>query len=171
MLKLVAAVEAVQHGRHPPGEALCQPDAAHAGFGVPIEQVVVAGRVEAGECSGEDADVGDGEVHPLGSGRGDDMCGIPGEKEPTVLHWIYDEAAHRRDASAFLADRSLLERPAFFGGKPGVQLFPDAFVRPVLDVVVWVALDVEAGGGPRAPTVPSGTAPGGGVEKTPPPPR
>src|SRR4028118_253638 len=145
MLKLVAAVEAVQHGRHPPGEALCQPDAAHAGFGVPIEQVVVAGRVEAGECSGEDADVGDGEVHPLGSGRGDDVCGIPGEKEPTVLHWIYDEAAHRRDASAFLTDRSLLERPAFFGGKPGVQLFPDAFVRPVLDVVVWVALDVEAG--------------------------
>src|SRR5215210_5308554 len=137
--------EAVQHGRHPPGEALRQPDAAHAGLGVSVEQVGLTRIVEVGESPGEDADVGDCEVHPLGSGRRDDVRGVTGEEEPAVLHRLDGEAAHRRDASTFLEDWSLGERPAFVCGEPRVQLFPNAFVRPVLDVVIGVALDVEAG--------------------------
>ena len=45
----------------------------------------------------QDADVGDGEVEPLGAGRGDDVGGVAGEEQVAVSHRLGDEAAQRRD--------------------------------------------------------------------------
>src|SRR4051812_21957796 len=70
------------------------------------------------------------------------MRGIAGEKQPPIPHRLDDEAAHRDDA--FLEDASLGELPALARLEAGVQLFPDACVRPVLHLVVRIALQVEA---------------------------
>src|SRR5215217_5936751 len=142
VLERVVSGEAVQHGRHPPGEALCLPDAPETGLGIGLEQVGPARGVEVAERPGEDADVGDGQVHPLGPGRRHDVRGVPGEEEPAVAHRLGDEAAHRDDA--LLGDLPFRERPVVVGGEPRVELLPDPPVGPVVGVVVGVALEVEA---------------------------
>ncbi len=57
-----------------------------------------------------------------------------------MLHRLGDEAAHAGDA--LLEDRPLGERPAV-DPEPRLQLGPDALVRPLGDVLVGAALQVE----------------------------
>src|SRR5262249_1080328 len=72
--------------------------------------------------------------------------GIAGEKKPAVLHGLDDEAAHGGDA--------LLQNRAFGefarAADAGMQFLPDTRVRPVLDIVVGGALQVEPRQGRRA---------------------
>ena len=58
-----------------------------------------------------------------------------------MLHGLADEAAHGDDA--LLNDRALSWRPAVVGRQPSAEFGPDALVRPVGDVVVWIALEVQ----------------------------
>src|SRR5262249_46384028 len=64
------------------------------------------------------------------------------EEEPAEPHRLDDEAAHLDDA--LLEDRPFGQRPAVVGREPGLELRPDSLVRPVGDVVVGIALEVEA---------------------------
>ena len=91
----VAGME-MEHGRHPPGEALRLPYPFQAARRIAGEQRPVAAPVPGGERLGQGADVGDGEVHALGPGRRHDMGGVAGEIEPAMLHRLGDEAPHRR---------------------------------------------------------------------------
>src|ERR1700730_2324207 len=43
-------------------------------------------------------DIGDSQIQPFRSSGWDDMGDITCEKQPTILHWFDDEAAHRQDA-------------------------------------------------------------------------
>src|SRR5271169_1837148 len=103
----------MEHGRHPPGEALYLPYAAEAGLGVGVEQVAASGGVEVRESAGEDAHVGDGEVESLGTGGRHDVRGVTGEEELAVLHRFDYEASHASDA--FLEHRAFLQLPILFG--------------------------------------------------------
>jgi hypothetical protein len=74
------------------------------------------------------------ELSPFGPSEGKDMGGIPGQKEPSVLRRLGDEAAHRRHA--FLEDGSLLHCDAVARVESGAQLTPDAVVGPVVGAIV-----------------------------------
>src|ERR1700751_5463603 len=87
-------------------------------------------------------DVGNREVEAFRSGRGDDMRGVAGEKEPAVSHGLGDKAAQRRNR---LFDRRAgddLARNVI--REPPLELVPEFLVRPILDPRVEAALDVIA---------------------------
>src|ERR687893_1409561 len=142
VLEVVVPLEAVEHRGHPPREPASLPHAPQARLGVAVEKVRRPRRVELRQPSGEDANVGDGEVHALGARRGDDVGGVPGEEEAAVAHGFADEGAHLDDV--FPDDPALVHRPPVVGVQPGVHLGPDPVVRPVPRLVVRVALEVEA---------------------------
>ena len=93
------------------------------------------------ERLGEHVDVVEREVEPLRAGRGHDVRGVAREEQAAVAHRLADIAAHPGDA--FLEDRPLGERPAL-EAEPCLQLLPDTVVRPLGEVLVGAALDVEA---------------------------
>src|SRR5687767_15461762 len=70
------------------------------------------------------------------------MRGIAGEEKPSVPHRLDHEAAHGDDAA--LEDAALGELPGLARRKAGVQLLPDARVGPAPQVVLGVALEVQA---------------------------
>src|SRR6516164_8406686 len=142
---LALAIEGVVGGvemkqlRHPPGEALRLPHPPQTGRRITLEQIATAALIELRDRTREHPDVREREIHALRAGRRLDMGGIAGEEKPAVLHGLDDEAAHGGD--------SLLQHRAF--GKfaraadAGMQFLPDARVRPVFDIVVGGALQVE----------------------------
>jgi hypothetical protein len=65
---------------------------------------------------------------------------VAGEEQAAVPHRLADVAAHRDDA--LLGDRALLQ-PEAVAGHPRLQLLPDPLIRPVLDRVGRVALEVH----------------------------
>ena len=88
----------MQHGRHPPGEALYLPDPPQAGLRIRILQVVTSGCVEVGKSPCRDANIRDCEIQSLGAGRRHDVGRIPSQKQPAVLHRLGHETAHSGDA-------------------------------------------------------------------------
>ena len=82
-----------------------------------------------------------GEVQSLGPRRRNDVRGIACEEEPPVLHRLDHEAAHARHA--LLEDRALGERPAL-DAEAALELGPDPVVRPLVEVLVRLALEVQA---------------------------
>src|SRR5687767_15840278 len=70
------------------------------------------------------------------------MRGVPGQGEPAMLHRLADEGAHLHDV--LLEDLAPGQLPAVVGGEPRGELVPDPLVRPHFDVVLRVALEVEA---------------------------
>src|ERR687897_1868029 len=70
------------------------------------------------------------------------MRGVPGKEEPAVLHRLADEGAHLHDV--LLEDLTPGQLPAVVGGEPREELVPDPLVGPLLDVVLRVALEIEA---------------------------
>src|SRR5262249_4209244 len=143
--RVVAGIEMKQL-RHPPGEALRLPNPPQTGRRIALEQVAAAALIELRDRAREHPYVREREIHALRTGRRLDVGGIAGEKKPAVLHGLDDEAAHGGDA--------LLQHRAFGkfarAAEAGMQLLPDARVRPVLDVVVRGALQVEPRQGRRA---------------------
>ena len=139
MLEAVIAIEAMQHGGHPPGEALALPDAAQADLAIAVEQVGLAALEELLEPTCQHADIGDGEVHALRPGGGHDMRGVAGKKKPAMAHRLHHEAAHGGDA--------LLENGPFLqfiaAAETLVQFLPDARIGPFIEVLVRRALQVE----------------------------
>src|ERR671910_694344 len=101
-----------------------------------------SGSVELRQGVGEDPDICDGQVHTLRSCGRDDVRGVSGEKEPSVLHRFADEGAHLHDV--LLEDFASGQLPAVVGGEPRGELVPDPLIGPLLDVVLRVALEVEA---------------------------
>src|SRR5215211_847171 len=146
----VAALEPVQHRGHPPREVLRAPDAAQDLRRVPRERRVVAAFVPGGERVGQDADVGHREVEPLRAGRRHDVSGVAGEEQAAELHRFDDEAPHSRHA--LLDDRAAIERPAR-ELEPALELVPDPLVRPLVDLFVGPALEVQPGQRGRAHAV------------------
>ena len=69
------------------------------------------------------------------------MRRITRQEQCAELHRFEHETAHRDDA--LLKDFALLERPAIVRFEPCGQLGPNAFVRPVVGRVLWVALKVQ----------------------------
>src|SRR5215813_6554085 len=115
------------------------PDPSQTGRRITLEQIAVAVLIELRDRACEHPDVREREIHALRAGRRLDVGGIAGEKEPAILHGLDDEAAHGGDA--------LLQHRAFGefarAADAGMQFLPDARVRPVFDVVVGGALQVE----------------------------
>src|SRR6266446_2518740 len=135
---------------HPAGEALRQPYAPQTDRRVPVEEVRPARSEEVRQGAREDADVGNGEVHPLRSGRRHDVRGVAGEEQPAVPHRIDDEAAHRDDA--LLHDGAFGQPEAVLAAEACAELLPDTLVGPALLVVARVALEIKPlqAGGARA---------------------
>src|SRR5262245_10046284 len=142
---VVAGIEMKQL-RHPPGETLRLPHPPQTGCRVALEQIAAAGAIELRDRVREDPHIRERQIHALGASRRLDVGGIAGEKKPAVLHGLDDEAAHGGDA--------LLQHRAFGefarAAEAGMQFLPDARVRPVLDVVVRRALQIEPRQGRRA---------------------
>src|SRR5271170_5277393 len=115
----------MEHGGHPPGEALHLPYAAEAGLGVGVEQVAAAGGVEVRKGAGEDAHVGDSEIESFGTGGRHDVRGVSGEEELAVLHRFDYETSHASDA--FLEHRAFLQLPIFVGREAEMKFLPDFF--------------------------------------------
>src|SRR5258706_3282610 len=69
------------------------------------------------------------------------MRRVSGKKQPAVLHWFDNIAAHAGDA--FLQNRPLREFPAF-GTQPRLEFLPDTLIAPGIDVFVRIALQIEA---------------------------
>src|SRR5215207_2775313 len=136
----VASLEPVEHRRHPPGEMLRAPDAAQHLRRVARQAGVVALLEPGGERVGQDPHVGDREIESLRAGRWDDVGGVPGEEEAPELHGLDDEAPHPRDA--LLDDLAAVQRPALEREAP-LELVPDPLVRPLVEVLVGPALEVQ----------------------------
>src|SRR5262245_11781630 len=118
------------------------PDAAQAGLRISFKHLGLSSPVIISERPRENANVGGGQIEPLGAGRRHDVRGVSGKKHPPVLHRFDDEAPHRRDA--FLNDRPLFQREVAAGVQPRLQLPPDAVIGPVGDLFARVALDIES---------------------------
>ena len=143
VLERRVVVEAVEHRGHPPGEMLGAPDPLQRGGGVGIQRLARPWICRYGtKRCGQHPHIVHGEVQPLRARRRHDVGGIAGEEEAPVAHRLDHEAAHRDDA--FLEDAALRQGPAFAGRQARVQLFPDARIRPVLHLVLRVALEVKA---------------------------
>ncbi len=70
------------------------------------------------------------------------MCRITGKEQPSVLHDTRDEAPHAYNV--LLKDLPFRNFPAVGLVDAGMQLSPNPIVRPVVDRVFWVALEVHA---------------------------
>ena len=68
------------------------------------------------------------------------MRGVTGAKHAPVLHGFGEKAAHRCDV--LLRDLAPLKRPAR-RAEAGVELVLDAVVRPLVEVLVCRALEIE----------------------------
>jgi len=88
-------------------------------------------------------DIGDSQIQPLRSSRRNNVRGVSSEIQPSVLHWLGDEAAHARDA--FLDDRALGRTPTNAGRHSSAEFSPDSFVRPISNAIVSRTLEVESG--------------------------
>jgi hypothetical protein len=132
----------VEHRRHPPREVRPAPDLGERVVRVRVEQIGALPAEEGVERPGEERDVEDRQVEALGPGRRHDVCGVPGEEEPPVAHRRRHEAAHRRDAP--VGHRTGLQRPAL-EAQADAELVPDPVVRPVLEPLGGIDLQVEPG--------------------------
>lgn len=81
----------------------------------------------------------EGEVEALRSGRRDRVSGVADQQQPSVSQRGLDEAAEGKDAAG--GDRSLRQGEAVLSGHPGLELVPDAVVRPCVGVFGRVALE------------------------------
>ena len=97
-------------------------------------------RVPGHERLCEVAGVVQREVEALCSRGRHDVGGVTDEVEPAVAHRLGDVAPHAGDA--LLEHRPLLQRPAV-EPETKLQLLPDPVVRPLGEVLVGAALDVE----------------------------
>ena len=76
------------------------------------------------------------------------MSGIAGEEQPAELHRFDDKATERRNA--LLNNRAIANNEARFGGTPRIQLLPDSGIRPLVEVFIGSALQVEPAEDQRA---------------------
>ena len=135
-------VRGVQHRGHPPGEVGAAPDPSERGVGVRVGERRVVLAQPGHERRGEQRDVGDREVEPLGAGRRDDVRGVAGEEQPAVPHRRLDERAHRQHRP--VGDRAGLQRPAVLTvAEPRGEPVPDPVVGPVVERRVVRHLEVE----------------------------
>jgi hypothetical protein len=141
LIEGVVGVEAVEHGRHPPGEALRFPDAAQASFGIALEKMSFPGGVKFRECFRQDAHVGHGQVESFGARWRDDVRGVAGQKHLAVLHGLDDVTSHAGDV--LLKDRAFVEFPVAIRGGSQLEFAPDAIVGPGINVFIVRHLEIE----------------------------
>src|ERR1700730_5201677 len=70
------------------------------------------------------------------------MGSVTRKEQRAELHRLEDEAAHRDDR--FLEDASGCHLPTIIGRQASLQLVPDALIRPVLNGVEGIALEIQA---------------------------
>ena len=142
VVEAVAAFEAVQHGRHPPGEVLRAPHAAQADFGVSIQQVRGAGAIPASDRARENAHVGGGQIEAFGAGGRHDMRGVSGQEKAAILHRFRDEAAHGRHS--FLKDRALIQTEIRQRFRSAAATLPKCGHPAIRQIFTGPALQVDA---------------------------
>src|SRR5258708_4028928 len=86
-------------------------------------------------------DVSNCQIKPFRSGRWNNMSGITCEKQPAILHRFDDKAAHRQDA--FLSYGPHAQLPVTLNRQAELQLFEDHLIRPIGNIVLWVALNIH----------------------------
>ena len=90
----------VQHRGHPPREVRAPPHPPQGVVGVGVHQRRRPVDQPRGERAGEQRDVGDREVQPLGAGGRHDVRGVAGQEEPAVPHRGGHERPHRQHATS-----------------------------------------------------------------------
>src|SRR5256714_14240544 len=87
---------------------------------------------------GEDPDVVEAQIHPLGAGCRNDVGGASRQEQLTALHRLDDQAAHRCDA--ILNDLAGLKLRL---SQPEAELTPDSVLGPVGHRLVGVDLGLD----------------------------
>src|ERR1700730_16687273 len=106
--------KAMEHGSHPPGEALALPDAAQATLGVILQALIGIAAVKIKKGAGPHANISDREVQSFRAGGRNDVRGVAEQEKIFVLHGFSDEAAHRRDS--LLENRAVAQNETIAGG-------------------------------------------------------
>src|ERR1700690_2228849 len=70
------------------------------------------------------------------------MCGIAQQEEFSELHWLGNKTPHGRNSP--LQDRPVLQHKAVVRRHARAQLFPDALIRPLLQVFLRRTLKIKA---------------------------
>jgi len=93
------------------------------------------------ERTRQHANIRDGQVHALRARGRDNMSGVAREKESAELHGLRHNAPHPGDA--LFEDRSFGRPPAIARRVAGAKFFPDPRVRPLGDVFIRRALQIQ----------------------------
>src|SRR5580698_4319608 len=118
VIKPIGTRKEMQHGGHPPGEALHIPNSAQTFERVFVEQIVAAGFVECFERSRQHTHVREGQIQALGASGRNDVSRVARQKEAAELHRFNHEAAH--PDQVFLKDETDRRSPALPG--PGARV-------------------------------------------------
>lgn len=137
MVERILLWETMQHGSHPPREALHFPDTTQADLRIVMEQVIASSGIKMFESPRQYLNVGDREVQSLGSSRRNDVRRVSRQEEPAVLHGLDHEATHA--GHAFLQNLAFRERPSI-RSETSLKFLPDRLVAPQIDVLVGPAL-------------------------------
>jgi hypothetical protein len=108
-----------------------------------IQHFCAPGSVELGKRPRQHTNIRDGQVHSLRAGGRDNVSGVAREKQSAELHGLNYETAH--PGNAFFEDRSFGRSPAVDGGVPRAKFFPDPRIRPLTDILIGRALQIETG--------------------------
>ena len=84
----------------------------------------------------------DGQVQSLGARGGHNVRRVSCQKQASVLHRLDNEASHGGDA--FFQNGAGFKRPAVIGGHAYAEFFPDAIIRPIVNIFVGFYLNVQA---------------------------
>lgn len=142
LLEGAGIFELMQHARHPPREVLGAPNALEHRFRIGSQGVLLAFAIETLEPISKNLHIVDGQVHALRASWRDNVRGIAGKEEATMLHNTGDKAPHSNDV--LLEDSPFSELPTVSLIHSGMHLMPNAVVGPVVNAVLGVALKVHA---------------------------
>src|SRR5215469_2337027 len=141
MVKLSLVRKLVQHRSHPPREALYLPDSAQASLRIRIQQIPPPRFVELFNRPSQHSYIGHRQIQSLRARRRHDVRRISRQKQTPVPHGLDHKAAHARHP--FLQHRPRCQLPAITR-ETSFQFMPNLFVRPLLDVLIRLALNVQA---------------------------
>src|SRR6266542_5071733 len=141
LVKCGAIRKPVQHRSHPPRKPLHQPYTSQTHLGVAVQKIRFSVQVESRNCFSEQTDIGHRQIQSFGSGRRHNVRRVSCQVQAAVLHWLDNKAAHSRDP--LLQDRSFDEFPSLTR-QANLQLLPDSFIRPVRDIFIRRALQIQS---------------------------
>jgi len=106
-----------------------------------IQQLTPPGSVELSQRPRQHPDIRDGQVHSLRPGRRDNVRGVARQIQPSELHRLNHQAAHPRNT--LLKNRPFVRPPSVIRREPRAEFFPDPRIRPLRDIFLRRALQIE----------------------------